>query len=453
MTRPSTLRGRLALVGLLTVTMWVAILTVAFNYGLGHQLRSQADDLLRTRAEAAQATIDIRSDGTLGVREAPNDTALDTGIWIFEGPRLLEPDASRTTTPQRLVESLANRGERFQDSQGPGATRMYALPLRLGHRQVGTVVAAVDLDPYQRTARIALIGSAALAGLLLAGVYVVARLTVKRTLAPVYRMAHQAAEWSAQDVTQRFGTAGRPAELEDLARSLDGLLDRLSAVLRHEQQLSAELSHELRTPLARITAETELLLCRPRSRDELQSAHVSIRDSAERMGQIIETLLVSARAEAVTPPGSCIVAEVLAAMVEQRQVGGVPSIELSGVDSGPLECGVSADILERVLSPVLDNAVRHAHREVHLSVRRAESAVEILIEDDGPGLADQVAEAAFTPGWRHDPDDGHDGAGLGLPLARRLARSAGGDVHHVSTASGATFAILLPAASSEMRLA
>ena len=102
-------------------------------------------------------------------------------------------------------------------------------------------------------------GSALLALLVLGGAFAATREVVRRALDPVSEMADQAARWSAQDVSHRFGDADRPDELRHLAASLDAVLDRISAVLRHEQQLAAEISHELRTPLAVITSEAELL--------------------------------------------------------------------------------------------------------------------------------------------------------------------------------------------------
>jgi signal transduction histidine kinase len=93
-------------------------------------------------------------------------------------------------------------------------------------------------------------------------------------------MSAQASRWSERGAAERFGPASRPAELASLAASLDELLDRLAAVLRHEQQQSAELSHELRTPLARITAETDWLTARPRTPAQQRASHEAIATSA-----------------------------------------------------------------------------------------------------------------------------------------------------------------------------
>jgi signal transduction histidine kinase len=74
--------------------------------------------------------------------------------------------------------------------------------------------------------------------------------------------------------------------------------------------------------------------------------------------------------------------------------------------------------------------------------------VEVTVADDGPGVPEAVGAAVFEPGRRADPADGHDGAGLGLALARRLARAAGGDIElapRTNGRGGAGFVVTLPA--------
>lgn len=265
--RPATLRGRLALLALATTAAWVLLLTLAFNLALSARLRQQADELLRTRATAVAATVEARPDGSLVVHEPADDRALDIGVWIYQGHRVVErPTVSGA--PRTAADRLAGHGPAFARTAEPYASRLYALPVRYGDRQVGTVVASVGLDAYRSTADAALAGSIGLSLLLLGGIYLVTRTVVGRALRPVTVMSAQAARWSERGAAERFrlGTSEPPAELSSLATNLDELLDRLAAVLRHEQQQSAELSHELRTPLARITAETDWLAARPATR-------------------------------------------------------------------------------------------------------------------------------------------------------------------------------------------
>jgi len=105
--------------------------------------------------------------------------------------------------------------------------------------------------------------------------------------------------------------------------------------------------------------------------------------------------------------------------------------------------GVSATVAERILTPLLDNAARHAARRVTVECVQPAGAVQVTVRDDGPGVPEDFRAALFGPGRRADPTDGHDGAGLAL--ARRLARAAVGDIELADTDSGAAFTVTLPA--------
>lgn len=440
--RPASLRGRLTLLALLTTAGWMVLLTAGFNIFIGARPRAEADDLLRTRAAAVAVTVQTNPDGTLTVRDPRDDTALDTDTWIYQGGRAIERPRAAADV-QRYADRLAGSPERFSRMSGPVAIHFYALPILDRRHSAGTVVVAVPLDPYHRVARLALFGSVGLALLILAGIQVVTGTVISRALAPVAQMSSQAAEWSEHEIGRRFGTARRPTELAALAANLDGLLDRLATVLRHERQLSGELSHELRTPLARIGAETELLLSRPRGAGERRAAHTAIAAGVDRMREILDTLLSTARADVMEAPGRCDAVEAVARLAERTRHAWPdgPAIHLNIV---PERCvaGVPGEIVERILTPILNNALRYARTEITITVDGREP--RIAITDDGPGVTPGTEEAVFEPGRRGDPGDGHDGAGLGLALARRLARAAGGDVILVATVTGAAFEVLLP---------
>ncbi|MEU9497584.1 HAMP domain-containing sensor histidine kinase [Streptomyces sp. NPDC048196] len=480
--RPRTLRGRLSLVALTTATLVMVVLTVVFNAIVRQHLQQQADDELRTRASAVAATVDTRHQ-PVRVLETPHDAALDTNVWIYAGTRLLEHPASAAAdgTITRAATRLAAHGvKRCNEVTAGDRIRLCAEPVggvRPGARPtaaVATVVTAINLAPYRASADTLLIASLAFDATVLACTYVLTRLAVGRALRPVRTMTEQATRWSVVASQERFGTGDRPAELSRLGASLDELLDRIRAVLRHEQQLTRELSHELRNPLARITAELDWWQARPRSADETRTTHTAIAEAAASMRTICETVLDDARAGAHTVPGTTDVMAVLRRFTDQRSprekanisvaestvaettVAGAGVTEMTragitGVDitlDGPdtVLAGVPAALLERIVAPLIDNALRYARSRVALQVVPGPDGIRVAVVDDGPGVPATFTTQLFQPGRRAEPADGHTGAGLGLPLARRLAHSAGGAVSHdAGHTAGARFVVDLPA--------
>ncbi|MFE9613836.1 sensor histidine kinase [Streptomyces sp. NPDC006012] len=443
---PRTLRGRLSLIALTTAALLMVILTVAFNTVARHRLQHEADDELRTRAAAVAGTVEVRG-GTVRVLETANDAPLDTNVWIYAGPRLLErpPSAARYGALTRAAGALARDGRSCATVDGPDPVRLCAQPVPGAGADTATVVTALDLSPYRSSAETLLLGSFALDGLMLACTYGLTRLAVGRALRPVRTMTDQAAQWSATASDERFGGVGRPAELAGLGASLDALLDRIRAVLRHERQLTGELSHELRTPLSRIVAELDWWRARPRSQAETRAAHDVIAEAAQSMRTICDTLLDEARDGLGPAPGTADVLPALHRLTAALDPPGGIRVTVTGPDL-QMPAGVQSALLERIVSPLVANALRYARCDVTVTARPAAGAVCVEVTDDGPGVPESFTDRLFQPGRRADPSDGHGGAGLGLPLARRLARSAGGEVSFdPGHAPGARFVVTLPA--------
>src|SRR5206468_553229 len=102
-----------------------------------------------------------------------------------------------------------------------------------------------------------------------------------------------------------------------------------------------------------------------------------------------------------------------------------------------------------ILQPVVENACRYGYRSVRIVLARDATAIRYVVEDDGPGVVHEERASIFEPGVRGlagQTANGGAGAGLGLALARRLARSAAGDVEVVPSPDGGRFVVTLPAA-------
>jgi two-component system, OmpR family, sensor kinase len=263
-------------------------------------------------------------------------------------------------------------------------------------------------------------------------------------------MTHQAADWSEHDLDKRFALGPPRDELTELACTLDTLLDRLSTSLRHEQRLSAELSHELRTPLASIAADAQYALRHGELSAEARAGVEQILQSAERMARTLDTLIAAARAQLDPHRSTSDAAACARAALDVARELDTRCLRLSlRADTTGVRVAVERDLVERILAPLLENACRHASASVVLTVTRDRAEVSFAITDDGDGVASDELEAIFEPGHRAGRSATATlatGAGLGLALARRLARSAGGDVCAEASDKGGCFIVRLPAA-------
>jgi len=435
------LRRRLLLVVVTAVAVAVCGLVVAFDLVLDHSLERDADTLVRTRAVAELGTLRVTANG---VREAetPNDATPAAGIWVFSNGHAIEKPR---VGPSVHAAARAATARPFRYSDIPAADqRLYALPVSFNGKRVGAVVAATSLAPYEESRRTALVGSLVFAFVVLGLVAIAAWWLLAHALQPVVRMTRQAAAWSERDLDKRFALGEPTDELTELAATLDALLDRLANTLRHEQRFSAELSHELRTPLARVIGEAELALRRERGTDEYRSALELILRNAQQLARTVDALVAAARHEVETLRGSADAYDVATSAVDAGvSAAGDRQLKVRvKPPPQPLRVGVARDFGERILQPVIENACRYGRSTVSVSIGQLDGSVTYLVEDDGPGVADDEREAIFEPGsrGRAGSGDGNSGAGLGLALARRLARSVAGDI----VATGEGFRITLP---------
>lgn len=439
------LSGRLLVaVGASVVGALVAI-TAVFMVLVTSRLDADVSDRLHSRAAAGLANVATTPTG-LTVREAPNDSALDGGLWVFEGRRAIE----RPPAPPRIqAAASALARSRVERDVTVGGVRMLAEPILQGRRQVGSVVAALSLAPSRHARNVALGAAIVFDVLILIGALLLARLIVGRALRPVAEMTALAEEWSEHDPDHRFGLGPPHDELTQLGATLDRLLARLAASVRHEQRFSSEVSHELRTPLARLRARAEVALHPGRTDAERRAALQEVLEQTDRIASVVETLVASAQHEAGAHLGTATVGAVLATVSDAFAADADQRGISLTVRPGPASARVGADLdlATRILAPVVGNAIAYGRSAASVEAIRTNGVVRFLVRDDGPGTAPGEAETIFAPGQRGAAASATPGSGLGLSLSRRLARSAGGDVQAVGGDGGGRFEVTLPAAS------
>jgi signal transduction histidine kinase len=438
--RRLTLRDRVTAASALALALGLAVLTVGVYMLISHRLDADESAALTERIAAQLATLDVDPSGKITVRDTANDAALDRQVWIYDSAgRAIQRAAARADL-QRIVDSMARRGTTVERDVD-GRVRLRAEPIRANGRTQGMIVAGLSLGPYEDTEHVVVLATLAIDLFVLIAGTLLVRAAVTRALRPVAEMTERAADWSEHDLDRRFGLGPPRDELTGLSATLDGLLARIASSMRHEQRFSAEVAHELRTPLAGVRAEAELALRAGDQNTDARDTLERIIRGTDRMEAVIETLLAVARGEAGGGADSCDAREAADEAAEAIR----PTATRSGVsismhgDGTRLRVGADHDLVAQALQPLLENAVRHASGSVAVTVARSDGYVVLSVRDDGPGI-DAGLDDPFEPGVSTA-----GGAGLGLPLARRLARSCGGEVEAIASDAGGRFELRLPA--------
>jgi two-component system OmpR family sensor kinase len=265
----------------------------------------------------------------------------------------------------------------------------------------------------------------------------------RRLVSPVEQLATAAREFGAGDTAARAGLH-RDDELGDLGRAFDDMADRTSRLILSQRQLMGDVSHELRTPLARIRVALELAAEDPAAAKDVLA---DVGADLDEIDQLIEDILTTARLDsdhADIKRQELAVGD-LASRAADRFSAKYPSrkLERDVVDTARV---MSCDpvLLRRALDNLLDNAAKYSDAPVELHARPNGKTVAFEVVDKGVGMTDQELARAFTPFWRADSSRARrtGGVGLGLALARRIARAHGGDVTLVSAPGRGTTARL-----------
>jgi signal transduction histidine kinase len=277
----------------------------------------------------------------------------------------------------------------------------------------------------------------------------------RRALSPLPRMAAEADAISASGAVRPLGRADDPGEVAVLAASFDRLVARLDEMVSAERHFAEDAAHELRTPLTVVSGEVEYALSdaalAERHRDGLTRAAAQI----AAMSELVEALLFLRRAAAGRDDLGAEFAPVnladLARDTARTLLAGLPQRAADVRVDAPDEVLVTghAVLLASALRNLIGNALKFtdAGQPVRVTVRAANAASLVRVEDGGTGVRPEDRDAIFDPFYRSpEARATQAGFGLGLPILRRVARAHGGDVT-LSTASlgGAGFELRLPA--------
>ncbi|MFI6485371.1 ATP-binding protein [Nonomuraea sp. NPDC050663] len=283
-----------------------------------------------------------------------------------------------------------------------------------------TVFGRASLDTAERTLQ-------TLNTVLLPGVplllFIVAGMTwfaVGRALRPVAAIRGKMADITASDLHQRVPVPPSDDEIAALAGTVNDTLDRLESAVEQHKRFVADAAHELRSPIATLRARLELT-------GDPDLAKEALAD-VTRLQTLASDLLLLARLDAGEPLRAKELDLSQAAAETAAASGRRPGVEIKLDIEPDVVMRGSRGHLDRLVSNLVDNAVRHADSMVVVRVHEQAGQAVLEVLDDGPGIPEESREAVFDRFTRLDEARARDagGAGLGLPIARDIAALHGG---------------------------
>lgn len=454
-----SLRSRLVLALLAMTSLGLAIFGVATYRAFASAEQQRLDDDLRASVPlvAQEMATSLRFGSFRPSQETP--LVVEPGTYAqLRGPDG-EPIASLQFSRGAGRPDLDSIGTGDLDGivtvageNDAGAWRALSEPTTGG----GRLLVAAPTAPMERSLD-QLLAIEVTAGTLLVGLLgVAAWLVLRRELRPLERITDTAAEIHPGELDRRVPAGSSASEVDQLARSINGMLDELEAAFRAREATEARLrrfladaSHELRTPLTSIQGFAELFrLDDERAQVELPVLMRRIEEEADRMRGLVEDLLLLARLDEPHPPrlGEVDLA-VLAADACSDAVAGDPSrpVRLDAPEAVPV-IGDEAH-LRQALGNLLSNAVQHTPpgTPIDVAVAHREQGPTVTVRDHGPGIDDAVADRLFDRFWQADPSRTGSGVGLGLSIVQAVAAEHGGEVGAANAADGgAVFTLRLP---------
>ncbi len=462
------LRARILIV---TVALFVAGLGGA-NFATYHFLSSflvdRVDDQLRAATRPAEARLTRagplhRGEHGLSLPDGSYAALVDERGRVqrevrFDSGR----DAARPRIPTALIRSQA-RGTKPKPTltttpalRGQTEYRLIVTPLG----DEGAVVVAMPLTDVKATQHRLLLIEGVVSGLVLAAIGVAAYWLTRRELRPLERMAQKSRAIAAGDLSQRVEPDDPRTEVGQLGDALNTMLaeierafdDRLAAEERL-RQFVADASHELRTPVTSIRGFAELFRRGAGDRPaDLANVMRRIEQEGERMGELVEELLLLARLDQGLPleREPVDMAVVLEAATDAARAAD-PARPIDVEYESPLVVLGAQSRLRQVVDNLLTNARVHTPAGTPIQVRLAAEDERAVLEvsDEGPGVPAEEADRIFERFHRIDRSRARSqgGVGLGLAIVRSVVEAHGGAVaHRPRPGGGSVFRVSLPLA-------
>lgn len=429
------------LVGLLGLVQAAAVL--GFSYvTLRNELALQQRTALRDRVEQARQLIGTLQDASdlkanayrlFELVKGQSDLHMAVGAGD-SGEAQVAFSREAVESLQRLKQDVWGTDAYLEWEPAGGTTTMLSLAstATTGNGQTYEVVLSVDRAKDLRPLRKLLLTAMTGAPFALALVTLAAFAVVAIGLRPLVRFRQAVSSVKASRLDERLDPTSFPRELQELAAAFNAMLERLGDSVTRLTQFSADLAHEMRTPLSTLLGRTQVALSQARDAEELKDVLVHNVEELQRLSRLVADMLFLAQADQAHQALRLERIELAAEAVRIADFLAIGADEKGVTISVQGNACVNADrgLVQRALTNLISNAVRHARARSQISVviDAVPGAASVAVENEGEAIPVQHLERLFDRFYRVDParHRNHGGTGLGLAIVQAIMALHGG---------------------------
>lgn len=334
---------------------------------------------------------------------------------------------------------------RYNSSLNRAAVRQYQVPVLYNKKTVGYIIVATPMEEalqlLKNLQNVLIIAYPSL----LAVLFSVARLLAGKSIKPVQAITYASARITRENLGERIPLPDNKDELYVLSETINALLLRIENAVVREKQFTSDASHELRTPLAVIKGTLEVLMRKPRSREEYEEKIKFCIEEVNRINTIVDRLLMLARFESsqqVIKKEQVDINAVLGTLVERHTKNSGSTIKVEYEDNNAIIAQTDEYLLTVILDNIIENALKYSRdsKPVKISAKTTDAQIFISVTDNGMGIAEDEVENVFNPFFRSKAATGNKikGTGIGLSIVKRLCELLGIEIALQSKAGAGT---------------
>ncbi|MEQ6122284.1 ATP-binding protein [Reichenbachiella sp. MALMAid0571] len=436
-------RNRIAAYYLIATSIIIAVVFCTVFFIVKKTVYQNLDQDLSFEANKHTAEVEIHGDSISFINKAEWEEREHKEIQVnpvflqIMNHRGVLMDKSPNLKEQKLYFNTANKiGVHFDTLLHNKAIRQVQIPILEREVIKGYILAAMSLESSKMV--IVRLKNVLLASypMILVGLFFISRYLAGRSIAPIKSITETTNRITKNNLDERVVLPKNRDELYTLSSSINELMNRIQNAIQRERQFTSDASHELRTPLASIRGTLEVLIRKPRSKEDYETKITDTLLEIDKITTTVEQLLHMARLDTSlsntdldTLSITALLEDVLLRFEKQIEA---KQIKIEFSDNLHTESLIPQQYSYLILENVIGNAIKYSDEDstLFITIGQNEQGSVCIVEDEGIGIKEEDIEQIFNPFFRSDAL-GHkqiSGNGLGLSITQRAANAIGASV-------------------------